>query len=226
MKKSETKNNSDPLYFFGNSEAGKVARKIDWSHHPLGQPQTWSVSLKTTLGILFNSRQAMFLFWGKDNIGFYNDAQISILGPARHPHVMGKMGSEIWPDVWEQFALPQIKVAMMGQSTWTENQLIPLLRSCQLDDGYFSYGYSPVYAENGIIGGAIVTCIETTGQVLAEKSLRENQERLKVTLTEVSEAKQNVVDVLESMSDGFISMDKDFRILRVNKKTRTNIRLG
>ena len=217
MKNSDSKNTNDPLYFFGNSEAGKAAREVNWSQHPLGTPQGWPVSLKTTLGILFNARQAMFLFWGELKFGFYNDAQIPILGHARHPHVMGKTGLEIWPEVWEQFALPQINIAMMGESTWSENQLIPILRSSQTDDGYFSYGYSPVYTEDGSVGGAIVTCIETTGKVLAERNLKENEQRLNITLASVSEAEQKVVDVLECMNDGFIALDKDFKVLRVNR---------
>ncbi len=217
MENLDSKSTYDPLSFFGFSEAGKAARKINWSQHPLGEPQDWPVSLKTTLGILFNARQAMFLFWGKENFGFYNDGQIPILGLARHPHVMGKTGLEIWPDVWDDFAFPQFNIAMMGQSTWSENQLIPILRSSQMDDGYFSYGYSPVYVEDGSVGGAIVTCVETTGKVLAERNLKENEERLKITLANVSKAEQKIADVLESMSDGFIALDKDFKILRVNK---------
>ncbi len=208
---------SDQFYFFGTSNAGNAARAVDWSKHPLGEPSKWPVGLKIILATLFNARQAMFLFWGKERFGFYNDCYIPILGPQKHPHVMGKTGLEIWPEAWETIVLPETIVAFEGRSTWMEDRLIPLIRDGKIYDGYYNYGYSPVYDETGIPQGALVTCFETTGKVVAEKSLKENEQRLEISLANIKNAEQNVVDVLESMHDGFISLDNDFRVLRVNR---------
>jgi two-component system, OmpR family, sensor histidine kinase VicK len=48
----------------GGGELGELIRSCDWTVTPLGAPDTWPQSLKTTLGILLNSRYPMFVFWG------------------------------------------------------------------------------------------------------------------------------------------------------------------
>ena len=69
--------NEDPLYFFDESETGRLARSINWSETSLGPAEEWPTSLKTLLAMLFKNEHPMFLFWGTDLISFYNDAFIT-----------------------------------------------------------------------------------------------------------------------------------------------------
>jgi PAS domain S-box-containing protein len=55
-------------------KTGAMLRAADWSHHPLGAPENWSASLKTTLGIVMHAPVPMLLLWGDAGHQFYNDA--------------------------------------------------------------------------------------------------------------------------------------------------------
>jgi hypothetical protein len=48
-------------------EGGSMGALIgarDWSNSPLGKPENWPASLKTTVGLLLRSRAQIVLFWG------------------------------------------------------------------------------------------------------------------------------------------------------------------
>ena len=68
----------------GGGELGALIRATDWSRTALGAIDTWPQSLKTTLGIMLNSRYPMFVFWGPELIKIYNDGYAPILGN-KHP---------------------------------------------------------------------------------------------------------------------------------------------
>lgn len=53
---------------------GARMRAYNWVSTPLGAPETWPQSLKTTVGILLNSKYPMFIGWGPELTMFYNDA--------------------------------------------------------------------------------------------------------------------------------------------------------
>ena len=173
-KKSNIKasTSDDPLFFFGHSINGNIARSIDWSNSPLGKAENWSNDLKTMLAMMFSNRHPVCLFWGDEKFYFYNDAYIAIVGQSKHPSAMGKKGQDVWSEVWDLLA-PQIEGAFNGQASWNEDQYIPVLG----DDGkprdaYFTYSYSPVYLANGSVNGTLVTCTETTAKIMAEKKLQ------------------------------------------------------
>jgi len=79
--------------------AGRI-RNIDWSKSPLGEPSEWPQSLKTTINICLSSKFPMYVWWGSENINFYNDAYISIVGSARHPRFLGRPAEEMWSELW------------------------------------------------------------------------------------------------------------------------------
>ena len=64
----------------GGGEMGSLIRSKNWSATLLGPSESWPQSLKTTLGILLNSRYPMFVFWGPQLIKIYNDGYTPILG--------------------------------------------------------------------------------------------------------------------------------------------------
>ena len=61
-------------FLAGGGEMGALTRAYDWSASPLGPPDTWPQSLRTTLRILLNTNHPMFIWWGSGLIQFYNDA--------------------------------------------------------------------------------------------------------------------------------------------------------
>ena len=59
-----------------------------------------------------------------------------------------------------------------AESTWHENQLVPILRYGAVRDVYWTYSYGPIDEPTapGAIGGVLVLCTETTQQVLDGKA--------------------------------------------------------
>lgn len=160
--------------------AGDLFASIDWTKHPLGPTEAWPAALKISLNIMFHSHAPMFIWWGPELYQFYNDAYLPSFGIGKHPHAMGQKGSECWPETWP-IIKSQIDVVMNeGRSTWNEDQLIPIFRNGKLEDVYWTYGYSPIFSEDGTIGGTLVVCKETTKRVVAQKLLDVANEQIKV----------------------------------------------
>lgn len=161
-------------------EMGRLMREKDWSLTPLGKPEGWPQSLRTTLNILLNSPFPMFLFWGDTLKSFYNDAYRPILGvDGKHPNILGLNGKESWAEIWDDIE-PMLKVVTdQGESIWRENLMIPIFRNGQMEDVYWTFSYSPVKDESGHVSGVLVIFTETTEAVLAERRLRESERRFR-----------------------------------------------
>ncbi len=179
---------------------GAAMRAHDWSASPLGDPSTWPQPLRSAVGLILDSRFPMFVAWGTD-LGFlYNDAYASILGD-KHPAALGARFHDIWSEIWPEIS-PLIDAAMAGVATWQEDLPLTMNRHGFDERTWFTFSYSPARDEQGAVAGMFCACTETTGQVLAEAALRE------------SEARAN--GVLEGMAEGFVLVDREFRVLAIN----------
>jgi hypothetical protein len=125
--------------FPGDGEMAALCRAHDWASTPLGPPEGWPASLRTTVSILLASRHPMFLFWGPELIQFYNDAYRVTLGAdGRHPRALGARGREFWAKIWGLIG-PQIDhVLAGGEATWHEDQPIPTTREGQVEEIYWT----------------------------------------------------------------------------------------
>ncbi len=171
------KNTSD--FLSGGGEMGERIRMYDWASSSVGKIDTWPQSLLTSLSIILNSKFPMFIWWGKDLIQFYNDAYRPSLGKdAKHPNALGQKGAECWPEIWPVIKPLIDQVLSGGESTWSENQLIPIYRNGKLEDVYWTFSYSPIKIESGKIGGVLVVCNETTDAILNLKKIEESQSKL------------------------------------------------
>jgi signal transduction histidine kinase len=163
---------------FGTGEMADRIRDFDWSATPVGPVEQWPETLLITVNTMLATRHPMFLWWGSELIQFYNDGYRPSIRSDKHPKALGQCGRECWPEIWHIIG-PQIDGVMSrGESTWHENQLVPIYRDEKLDDVYWTYSYSPVRDAHGVIHGTLVTCSETTGRVLAEEALRTERTRL------------------------------------------------
>jgi PAS domain S-box-containing protein len=173
------KNTSSDIQFLaGGGEMGRLTREKDWSKNSLGTPDTWPQSLRTTLGILLNSKFPMFLWWGKELICFYNDAYRPSLGKeGKHPSILGTKAIDAWPEIWDIIKPMIDSVLATGEATWNEDALIPIYRNNKIEDVYWTFSYSPVYDENNMAAGVLVTCTETTDKVNTLKQLNESSQR-------------------------------------------------
>jgi PAS domain-containing protein len=167
----------------GGGEMGKLTREHDWSLTPIGSPDQWPQSLRTTVSNLLHSKFPMFLWWGDELIQFYNDAYRPSLGKeGKHPTALGQKGKDCWPEIWETIYPLILQVKSGGNSTWMEDQLIPIFRNGQLEDVYWTFSYSPAFDEEDQIQGVLVTCMETTTSVLERKKLVESEDQLRFAI--------------------------------------------
>jgi PAS domain S-box-containing protein len=178
--------NTNYDFLANGGEMGKLTRVKDWSKTYVGPVENWPQSLRTTLGILLNSKFPMFLFWGEDHICFYNDAYRPSLGnDGKHPSILGEKGADFWSEIWD-FIKPLIdQVLTKGEATWHEDQLLPIYRNGKMEDVYWTFSYSPVNDENGKTNGVLVICNETTNQVLTRKKLEESEKRFRNTVKQL-----------------------------------------
>lgn len=201
----------------GGGECGELVRRINWSAHPLGHPDSWPGSMKTALNILFNSLQPSCLLWGQEQFFFYNDAFLPILGESKHPSSMGTQSREVWAEIWPMLQ-PRLELTLnKGRAFWSEDQPLPLRRARGNGDSFFTYSCSPVFLESGIPGGALVTCTETTARVLTERKLQESQKQLTLAM-EMSEVERKRFESLFDACPAILAMLKgpDFIYEKVN----------
>lgn len=169
-----------PAFLQGNEEMARLIREKDWAATALGPIESWPKSLLTALGIMVKSKFPMYLFWGPELVGFYNDGYRPSLGNnGKHPSILGMPGQEAWQEIWH-IVKPLIdKVLAEETATWHEDELVPIYRNGQLEDVYWTFSYSPVYNEQGKPYGVFVTVTETTQKVLSQKKLAITEETLK-----------------------------------------------
>ncbi len=164
--------------FPGNSEMAARCRAFDWSKTALGPIEQWSQSFRTIVATMLSSRHPMFLWWGPELTQIYNDGYKPSFGTTgRDIAALGARGHEHWEEIWPIIG-PQIEgVLQRGEATWHEDQLVPIERNGKVEDVYWTYGYSPVRDDDGLIAGVLVVVQETTARVVAanehERLLRE-----------------------------------------------------
>ena len=145
---------------------GELIRNFDWSSTSLGTPEQWPTSLLTAVSMVLNSKFPMFIWWGPELVQFYNDAYRPSLGKdGKHPTALGQSGADCWQEIWSVIKPLIDQVLAGGESTWSEDQLIPIYRNNRLEEVYWTFSYSKLLDEAGEIGGILVTCTETTNQV-------------------------------------------------------------
>jgi signal transduction histidine kinase/CheY-like chemotaxis protein len=156
--------------FAGGGEMGALMRAKDWSRTPLGGPEYWPQSLRTSISILLEARFPMVVAWGPEFRFFYNDGYRQILGKTKHPAALGTPGAEIFPEVWAVVG-PEFERVRRGESFAVEDWLLPLDRNGYLENCWFTLSYSPIRDESGGVGGLLAVVAETTGRVEGERRM-------------------------------------------------------
>jgi signal transduction histidine kinase len=170
---------SDLGFLAGGGEMGERIRSFPWAGSALGEPRAWPQALRTTVRILLTTGHPTMIMWGPDLLCLYNDTFSLSLGPEKHPAILGAPGRRGWEEVWPVVG-EQIERVLRGEgAVWAENQCVPIIRHGELQEVYWTYSYSPIDepASPHGVGGVLVTCAETTEQVLAERRLTSEREK-------------------------------------------------
>jgi signal transduction histidine kinase/DNA-binding response OmpR family regulator len=156
----------------GGGEMGRRIRTYDWSRSPLGPIAEWPQSLLTSLSIILNSGQPMFVAWGEEQTFFYNDAYIEALSLSKHPQALGQAFAKVWADIWSDLRPLVNKVFHNAQASFMEDMPLFMQRLGATEETYFSFSYNPIRGELGKVEGLFCACSETTNKVLNERRLK------------------------------------------------------
>jgi PAS domain S-box-containing protein len=173
----------------------------DWSASPLGPPESWPQSLKTTVGLMLPAMAQIVLFWGPDYVALYNDAYAPTIGD-KHPHVLGRPACEGWSELWDDLEPLLASVRETGETVHAKDRPFHINRFGYDETVWFDISYSAVPDESGQVGGVLCIVSETTERVLAEEATRESEARYR--------------GVFQNAGVGMIEIDADWNILSSN----------
>lgn len=171
----------------GGGETGALIRSLDWSKTPLGPIASWPMSLKSLVRAMMYARQPMILWWGPELTQLYNDAMVPSLG-LKHPSGMGQSARISFGEVWETVGHQLEAVMNEGVSIWQEDVLVPLDRNGRLEDAWWTYNYSPIFDDDGVRSGILISTTETTAGVVARAALTRAQVAAERARAELYEA--------------------------------------
>ncbi|CAN5908738.1 hypothetical protein BH11GEM1_BH11GEM1_35440 [soil metagenome] len=177
--------------FAGSGEMKGRCRTFDWGSTPLGKVEQWPQSLRTIVSTILDSAFPNIVLWGPDLIQVYNDGYREVMG-RKHPWGLGIPTRDCWPEAWA-FNEPIYARVLGGETVAFDDVCIPLMRYGALEDFWFTLSYSPLRDETFGIAGVLVTLVETTSRVEAQK-LEAEREQL---LTQVQLERSRLSDVFE-----------------------------
>jgi PAS domain S-box-containing protein len=158
--------------FPGQSEMARRMRELDWSKTPLGPPELWPQSLRTTVSTSLDCAFPIVMYWGPQLVVLYNDEYCPMLGPEKHPLALGRPGADVWAEIWDVIKPMLSQVVSRGEPTRSRDLLLHIDRRGYPEEAYFSFSFSPIRAEEGKVAGVFCPVIETTDKIIGERRLR------------------------------------------------------
>ncbi|SCG67433.1 SpoIIE family protein phosphatase [Micromonospora inositola] len=155
--------------FPGDDPTSAAHRATDWAATPLGPPGSWPEELRSAVRTLMPSRIPMLLWWSHELVQIFNDPYTSVLGD-KFPTAVGQRAADCWAEIWDIVG-PLTERALGGESTYSHDQLLFLLRHGFLEETYWTFSYSPIEDPAGRVGGVFVATSEVTGQVVGDRRL-------------------------------------------------------
>ena len=160
-----------------SDEMAERIRAHDWGKTPLGSIEDWPKRLVTVVDLLLCSRRANYILYGPSLTLIYNDVYIPNLG-SKHPNALGRPYQEVWPETWVQ-SEPLLMAAMQGKAQYFVDCPFNFPDDAEQPIRWFTFQWTPLRDDEGVVRGIYASAAETTKQVLAQERLRESEERLR-----------------------------------------------
>ena len=141
-------------------------REFPWETTSVGPVADRPAGLKHAIRTLLDCQLPMHLTWGDDYIQFFNDAYTPLL--VNKTRALGCDLREIWPELWPDVA-PLFARVRQGEPVGGSGQWLPMNLHGYPEKRCFTFSYSPVYRDDGSVGGVLATFIDTTASVRAER---------------------------------------------------------
>ncbi|MFB9377236.1 PP2C family protein-serine/threonine phosphatase [Kineococcus gynurae] len=143
---------------------------VDWGAHPLGPPDSWPTELVGALRTGFGTKFPYLVCWGQDLVMLYNEAYAGLIAD-KHPGALGCRVADVFPEEWDNLN-PLFERTFRGESLWLEDMRLLLHRRGGVDEGFFTFSYSPLWSEDGQrILGVLDIAKETTRRQLDRRRL-------------------------------------------------------
>jgi diguanylate cyclase (GGDEF)-like protein len=153
----------------GGTKMSALIGARDWSTSSLGPLARWPEGLRVVTSLMLETSDPAFIAWGPEFILLYNDGYAELLGP-KHPAALGASLDKVWPELWREYR-QFAEAAMSGQTTLRRDVPFTLERGGLDKQVYFTFSISPLRGKDGDVAGLYCTCLETTSEVLARKTL-------------------------------------------------------
>lgn len=153
-----------------------LLRAVDWARSPLGPVEAWPAPLRFTVDLMTHSESSMFLVWGEQRIFLYNEAYLPVLGN-KHPRALGRPMVDSWSEVWDEVSV-LLQRTFDGESLRFENHPFLIHRDGREEQAWFDFSYTPIYGAAQQVLGVLCILSEKTGQVLAERALKQQADML------------------------------------------------
>jgi PAS domain S-box-containing protein len=114
----------------------------------------------------------MWIGWGPEMTFLYNDAYLHVLGPAKHPHALGNPASRVWAEIWDVCGPLANKVFESGEASVLDDVRLFMDRGDFVEETFYSFSYSPIRDESGLISGLFCPSTDVTPKVLNTRRLR------------------------------------------------------
>jgi PAS domain-containing protein len=158
--------------FEGPGEVRTLARTLDWGATSVGWPDRWTPALRIAARAMLDSPFPICLWCGPEYALVYNDAYRRVLA-AKHPAALGQPGALVWAEIWDAVERQFEQVRAGGPPLYFEEARFEMARleGGGVEDAWFSYSLSSLRDEDGSMAAVLNICPETTGRVLAERSM-------------------------------------------------------
>lgn len=153
-----------PAFLANGGAVGKLLLSLDAASSPLGPPDAWSASLKTTMATLLPAKAQIVLFWGAEFVALYNDAYAPSIGD-KHPRALGRPAIENWRELWDDLEPLLRGVYETGETFAAKDRPFYIERHGRGETVYFDVSYSAVRETDGSVGGVLCIVTETTERV-------------------------------------------------------------
>ncbi|MBE7187423.1 SpoIIE family protein phosphatase [Jatrophihabitans endophyticus] len=157
--------------FDPDTPLGRDYAAVDWAATPLGDPHTWPRSLQAVVRMMVGVRFAIWIGWGPDLTFFCNDAYRHDTLRAKYPWALGRPTREVWAEIWDEVVPLFDSVMLRGESLRFEALQLFLERDGYPEETYHTFSYSPLFGDDGEVGGLFCVVSEDTAMVINQRRI-------------------------------------------------------
>ncbi|MDM0115399.1 PAS domain S-box protein [Variovorax sp. J22R133] len=159
-------------------ECAELIRKLGAESTPLGPTDQWPRALRNIVDLMLRSSAEMSVYWGPDYIAIYNDAHARTIGN-KHPANLGRPSREFSVEIWDELKPKFDSVFHRGETVSGRDWPFVLNRTGQPEELFFDFSWSPVFDDDGRVGGILCVTTETTERVRAARALAESEKKVR-----------------------------------------------